>query len=114
MDSERLLGRLVQTGVVSSIDQEKRLVRVMFPDTGITSGWLYVLQHPGCSIQIVPDAQHTHTISDTYSGGGQASEFPAHRHPGSVTTTWMPKVNDRVVVLFLPIPDGDGFVLGGI
>lgn len=27
---------------------------------------------------------------------------------------WMPKINDTVVALYLPIYDGDGFVLGGV
>lgn len=27
---------------------------------------------------------------------------------------WMPKVNDQVLVLYLPVFNGDGFILGGI
>jgi len=27
---------------------------------------------------------------------------------------WMPKVDDRVLVLYLPVFDGDGFILGVI
>ena len=52
--------------------------------------------------------------TDTFTGGGTASEFPDHDHlPGSHLTYWMPKVNDRVLCLYLPVFNGDGFVLGG-
>lgn len=28
--------------------------------------------------------------------------------------SWMPKINDTVLALYLPMQDGDGFVLGGV
>lgn len=118
MDAEKILSRMVQVGFVSAINQKKHTARVKFPDTGITSGWLYVLQHSGMGTNIIPDGGHTHeiTVNDTYTGGGSATikPVPHHDHPGSVTTAWMPQVNDRVVVLYLPVRDGDGFILGGI
>ncbi len=30
------------------------------------------------------------------------------------TQPWMPKINDRVVCLYIPVFNGDGFVIGGI
>ncbi len=118
MDDGKLLSRLVQVGNVSAVNDQKKQVRVMFPETGITSGWLYVLQHKGMGMSLTPDGGHTHdiTVSDTYSGGGSATikEVPPHNHPRSKTTAWMPVVNERVVVLYLPVADGDGFVLGVI
>lgn len=118
MDVAKLLSRLVQVGNVSAVNASKKQVRVMFPETGITSGWLYVLQHGGMGVSLVPDGGHTHdiTVTDTYTGGGSATikPVPDHDHQGSKTTVWMPKVNDRVVVLYLPVADGDGFVLGVI
>ena len=81
---------------------------------GITSGWLYVLQHYQAGVYVDPDGEHTHTITDTYTGGGSASTKPDHDHAGTHLTYWMPKVNDRVLVLYLPVFNGDGFVLGGI
>lgn len=118
MDAEKILSRLVQIGHVSAVDPRKKKARVQFPDTGITSGWLYVLQHGGMGLSIAEDGGHSHgiTVSDTYTGGGSGSieAIEDHRHPGSTTTAWLPKVNDRVVVLYLPIADGDGFILGGI
>lgn len=34
--------------------------------------------------------------------------------PVLITGTYMPKVNDRVLVLYFPVFNGDGVVLGGI
>lgn len=118
MDAEKLLARLVQRGIVSAVDAEKRKVRVKFQETDMVSGWLQVLQHSGMGLSITKDGGHGHevTVSDTYTGGGSGSTkaVPDHEHDKSVTTTWMPKVNDQVVVLYLPVADGDGFVLGGL
>lgn len=114
MDADKILSRLVQVGYVTAVDPAKKKARVRFPDTGITSGWLLVVQHTTAGLHIIPDAEHTHTINDTYTGGGAASTFPDHNHDGSYVTVWMPKVNEKVVVLYLPVADGDGFILGGI
>lgn len=118
MGAEKILSRLVQVGHVSAADAGKQKVRVKFSETGITSGWLYVLQHGGMGVTLTPDGEHTHnaTVTDANTGGNSATieAVPNHDHQGSKTTAWMPKVNDRVVVLYLPVDDGDGFVLGGI
>ncbi len=114
MDAESILSNLVRVGTVSSVDSTNRKVRVMFKDMGITSGWLYVLQHYQAGVYVDPDGKHTHTIADTYTGGGSASTEPDHDHTGTHLTYWMPKVNDRVLALYLPVFNGDGFVLGGI
>lgn len=115
MDLEKILSRLVQIGTVSDVDSGKRMARVILKETRHTSGWLKVLQHYAADMYIEPDAEHTHTITDTYTGGGSAGTYPAHDHlPGSHLTWWMPKVNDQVLVLYLPVFNGDGFILGGI
>lgn len=112
---DAILERLVQIGTVTDINSAKRKARVKFKNTGITSGWLTVIQHYGAGFYIKPDAEHTHVITDTYTGGGSASTQPNHDHlPGSHLTYWMPKVNDTVLVLYLPVRDGDGYILGGI
>ena len=59
----------------SDVNKDKRQVRVIRPDSGQTSGWLYVLQR------------------------------------GEV---WLPKINELVLVLYLPVFGGDGFILGGL
>lgn len=70
-----MLARLALLGRVSDVDKSKRLVRVIWPDNGQTSGWLYVLQH------------------------------------GEI---WLPEINELVLVLYLPVFGGDGFVLGSV
>ncbi|WP_298031702.1 hypothetical protein [uncultured Dysosmobacter sp.] len=112
---DAILERLVQVGTVTDIKSGQRKARVKFRNTGITSDWLPVIQHYGANFYIEPDMEHTHVITDTYTGGGSASTEPAHDHlPGSHLTYWMPKVNDTVLVLYLPVRDGDGYILGGI
>ena len=68
-EQQNILSGLVQTGTVTAIDSAKRKARVKFKDTGIISGWLYVLQHYGADFYIEPDAKHTHEITDTFTGG---------------------------------------------
>lgn len=115
MEAERILENLVRIGTVTVVDAGKRLARVKFQDTGIPSGWLPVIQHYGADLYIEPDAKHTHDIADTFTGGGSASTYPDHDHlPGSHVTYWMPKVNDTVLTLYLPVFNGDGFILGRI
>ena len=29
-------------------------------------------------------------------------------------SAWMPKINDTVLAVFMPVFDGDGFVIGGV
>ena len=114
MDISKILARLIQVGTVTDVDTAKRMARVKFPDTGITSAWLYVIQRHDASLYIEPDGGHTHEIRDTFTGGGSARMEPDHNHTRSHVTYWMPKVNDTVLVVYLPVRDGDGFVIGGI
>lgn len=112
-ETEKALENLVRVGKVTDVDKVKRRVRVKFEDANILSGWLQVLQHHGADLYIEPDAEHTHEITDTFTGGGGASTYPKHDHlPGSHLTYWMPKVNDMVLTLYFPVFNGDGFVLG--
>lgn len=114
MNFEDILENLVRIGTVSAVDAAGKKVRVIFKDRGgITSGWLYVLQHHGASVYVKKNGNHTHDIKDSLSGTGSASVAGEHDHISSVTD-WMPEINDQVVVLYLPIFNGDGFVLGAI
>lgn len=109
MDTENILDRLVRVGKVTTVDRDSRRVRVWFEDTATPSGWLCVLQHHGAGVYVEPDGEHTHSITD-----GSASTAPDHNHDGTHLAYWLPKVNEFVVVLYLPVFNGDGFVLGGI
>ncbi len=114
MDAEKILSGLVRVGTVTDVNSAKRQARVKFQGENMTSGWLYVLQHSSANVLVVPDGEHTHEISDTYTGGGSAGTEPDHDHSGSYLTLWMPRINDTVLCLYLPVFNGDGFVLGGI
>lgn len=92
MDIETILAGMVRVGTVTDRDTSSGRVRVLFPDSGLTSGWLYCLQAPA-PVTIGTAEEHSHTAS---SG------------------TWTPAINQTVVCLYLPIPDADGFVLGAI
>ena len=65
--------------------------------------------HPGSSVNIVQDGEHTHTSSVGYVGDRPQQK---HSHTRSYVTWWMPKINDKVLVLYLPILNADGFILG--
>lgn len=107
-DTEKILFRLVQIGVVTDRDTEKHKARVIFPTTEITSDWLYVLDNkpfiPGYDVP-----QET----EPESGGSGEEAFAEHKHD-LVIKQWMPSIGDRVLVLFLPMFNSDGFILGGI
>lgn len=114
-ETEKALENLVRIGTVTDVDGARRRVRVKFRNTGMTSGWLPVVQHFGAELYVEPDAEHTHDIADTFTGGGSAGMYPAHDHlPGSHVTYWLPRVNDTVLTLYLPVFNGDGFVMGGL
>ena len=95
--------QIVRIGTVTTIDPAKRTARVKFQDAGTSSGWLYVL----ASRPYIPvyDARP----QQTEDGGNVAS----HRHDLTIKP-WMPQVNATVLVLYLPVEGGDGFILGEI
>lgn len=107
------LDNIVRVGIVMSVDEGNCMVRVKFPDEDMTSDWLPVLQHYGTAVTVKTVEGHTHAIQDTYTGGGSSSTAGSHNHSASLGY-WMPKVNDNVLCLYLPLFSADGFVLGGI
>ena len=87
-EQESSLSGLVQVGIVAAVSG--RLARVKLPETGETSGWLAVLGAPPV---VAVQGEHGHSAA---------------------VTAWMPRVNQRVLVLFRPVENGGGFVLGGL
>lgn len=81
---ENITENIVRIGKVSSVNPSKLTARVIFEDKEIISGWLNVLQHP-------KEGEHSNDGNPIY---------------------WMPKVNEMVLVLYIPIFNGDGFILG--
>lgn len=130
MDNENILSGLARIGTVTDVNGDECKARVKYWGEDMTSGWLYVLQHSGGGVS-VPDAgghSHTATVSSngSHTHGGYLpsdgnhshtvtiSEQPDHTHEGTQTTAWMPKINDKVLVLYLPTFNADGFILGVI
>jgi|AGTN01.1.fsa_nt_gi hypothetical protein len=123
MDDKIILSNLVRIGTVSAVDAGKKSARVIYKDNGTTSGWLRVLQHGGAVVNVEPNGEHTHAYSGSTGAAGDPSHSheyssetasePDHIHEARVTV-WMPSVNDTVLVLYLPVFNGDGFILGAI
>lgn len=109
---ESTISRLLKIGIVTAVNAGNKTARVKFLDQDFTSDWLYVLQRPGEVVTVVSSGKHTHELTLS-EGDGTASEAGAHIHTATVAA-WMPKVNDKVLVAYLPIFNSDGFVLGGI
>lgn len=107
---ESVLENIVRIGTVTAVNTAKCMARVKYQDTGITSGWLFVLQHSGAALSIKPDGKHKHSVPSV----GDTSTEDNHEHKRSTVARWMPKVNDNVLCLYLPAFNADGFILGGI
>ena len=110
MDDElrELMTRSVQLGIVTDVDNTKRMARVKFPDTDITSGWLYVVQNQ----PFIPDYDVPQRTEYESGGGGDAA-FASHKHD-LIIKPWMPKINETVLCIYLPVFNSDGFVLGKV
>lgn len=109
---DSIISRMIQIGTVTDVSGKK--ARVKFQNTDITSDWLPVLQRTGEIVEVKSNGSHSHTI--TCSGEGcspQSNTTGAHVHQAAVTI-WAPKVNDTVVVVFLPVFNSDGFIIGGV
>ena len=107
-DQEKILLNLVREGTVTAVNNAKRMARVKFQDTGITSGWLKVLANQ----PYIPDYDVPQRTEYESGGSGDAA-FAQHKHD-LIIKPWMPRVNDTVLVLYLPVWNADGFVLGGV
>lgn len=108
MGSEETLANLVRIGTVTDVNNDKRLARVKFQDVGITSAWLYVLDNR----PYIPDYDVPQRTEYEAGGSGEAA-FERHKHD-LIIKPWMPKINDTVLTLYLPVFNADGFVLGRI
>lgn len=105
---ENALENIVRIGTVTWVDLNKRLARVKFQDTDNQSGKLYVLANRS----YIPDYGDTQR-TEFETGGGGAAAFENHKH-NLIVKPWMPKVNATVLCLYLPVWNGDGFILGEI
>ena len=107
MNPEAILDGLVRVGTVTDRNESTHTARVYFPDIEMTSGWLRCLQRPVTASASNAGA-HKHQAD-----GEDTTEAGSHSHTITLGT-WTPAINDTVACLFLPVQDGDGFVLGVI
>ena len=107
---ERLnvLENLVRIGTVYAVDHVNHTCRVRYNATGITSGVLKVLNNR-CFIPGYNQTQRT----DNASGGSGYAEYANHAHTLNIVQ-WMPSIDETVLCLYVPVENGDGYVLGGI
>lgn len=99
---------IVREGKVTAVDNDKRIAKVWFDALEIESDWMPVL----INRDVIPDydvPQHT----EHEQGGNGDVAFESHKHD-LIIKPWMPKVNDLVLVLYFPVFNGDGVILGGI
>ena len=99
---------MVRVGIVTAVDNEKRLAQVYFQDMKLPSGWIPVL----INRDYIPDYDVPQKTEKRGGGSGDPA-YEEHDHD-LIIKPWMPKVNDQVLCLYEPIRDGRGFVLGGI
>ncbi len=96
---------LIRVGKVSSIDTSKKKARVYYPSmNNMVSDWLPVLQYPGIATSWSGSHQHSYSGGETGSSGN-------HNH---TTSSWMPKVNDKVLVIMEFGFNSGGYVVGVI
>lgn len=152
-DVVQILGRVIQIGDVISVDKDKNAARVRFPDTGIISDWLkildnrpYIPDYENGESELVrweekvlygeteetgstepePEPEPTEepgegsgeedgeeTPEEETEGSGSYNDFSPHTHELKIRM-WVPKIGDRVLCIFLPVRNGDGFVVGKI
>jgi len=92
---------MVRVGKVSSVNSLKKTARVIFEKLGnLSSGDLPILQ-TGAMVSLAQ-------ASLTYG-----AETQTHGHTVTVNS-WMPYVGQYVVCLYLPIFNGDGWIIGGL
>ena len=102
------LENLVRIGTVTWTDPVNRLARVKFQDTDLPSGKLPVL----ASRPYIPDYDGPQQ-TERKGGGSGYPAYEEHEHP-LIIKPWMPKVNATVLCLYLPVWNGDGYILGEI
>lgn len=95
---------IVREGKVTAVDNTKHIAKVWFDALGIQSDWMPVLVNN----DFLPDY-----------GAGQRTEYEAggtferHKHD-LIIKPYMPVVNERVLVLYFPVFNADGVILGGV
>ncbi len=99
---------IAREGKVTAVNNDKRIAKVWFDALEIESDWLPVLITQDC----IP-GYGTPQRTEYEAGGSGDAAFARHKHD-LIIKPYMPKVNDLVLVLYFPIFNGDGVILGGV
>ena len=99
---------IVRQGKVTAVNYDKRIAKVWFDDLEMESDWIPVL----ITRDFIPSYDGQQCTEYEQGGSGDAA-FARHKHD-LVIKPYMPKVNDIVLVLYFPVFNGDGVILGGI
>ena len=99
---------IVREGKVTAVDNGKRIAKVWFDSMGIESDWLPVL----ITRDFIPDYDVPQRTEFEAGGSGDPA-FASHKHD-LIIKPYMPNVNDLVLVLYFPVFNGDGVILGGV
>ena len=99
---------IVREGKVTAVDNGKRIAKVWFDSMGIESDWLPVL----ITRDFIPDYDVPQRTEFKAGGSGDPA-LASHKHD-LIIKPYMPKVNDLVLVLYFPVFNGDGVILGGV
>lgn len=99
---------IVREGKVTAVDNGKRIAKVWFDALGIESDWMPVL----ITRDFIPDYDVPQR-TEFEAGGAGYPAFESHKHD-LIIKPYMPKVNDLVLVLYFPVFNGDGVILGGV
>ena len=93
---------LIRIGKVSSINAKKLTARVFFPEmSNMVSDWLPVLQFPSGKTNSAGSHKHTDPVETDNAG--------SHTH---TSWEWMPKVNDKVLVIMEYGFNSGGYIVG--
>ena len=107
---------IVREGKVTAVNESKRIAKVWFDALGIESDWLPVLiNRDRIGVDVVEWDETQWTEFETEWKGSRAGDpdYVDHKHK-LVIKPYMPKVNDLVLVLYFPVFNGDGVILGGV
>lgn len=99
---------IARGGKVTAVNNEKRIAKVWFDDLKIESDWMPVL----ITRDFIPDYDVPQRTEFEAGGSGDPA-FASHKHD-LIIKPYMPKVNDLVLVLYFPVFNGDGVILGGV
>lgn len=109
--AENVQAGMIRVGIVTDVNKEKLIARVKFPETGMESGWLQILDRKPFIPDYPENTDEQRTEYDT--GGSGEAAYENHRHK-LIIKPWAPDINEQVLTVYLPMRDGDGFILGGL